>query len=312
MELLIALARRSRIFAFLLLARAHFLVGGILLYALGVAVARAEGFPIDLGLALVGQIGVTAVQLMTHFSNEYFDYESDRAIRNPTPFSGGSRMLTEGLFPRELARRLSLGALTVSLAAVLYLFFVLGMGPLALAIYAIGIAVGWTYSAPPIRLVARGVGEMASATTVAFLVPAAAYALQTGRVDTPLVLAALPLVVLLLGMTLTVHLPDYRADLRSGKRNLVVRLGPDRAALAYGTILGGAYLIALAEVPLGLPLEVFLLLLLTLPLTALNLAAFRFGFHTRPERFLPLATGGIALFLAAAGLETAAFALLVA
>ena len=311
MELLLALARRSRLFALLLLARTHFLVGGILLYTLGLAVARAQGFPIDLGRALVGQIAVTAVHLMTHFANEYFDFEDDRAIRFPTPFSGGSRMLTEGLFPREVAWRLSLAALMVALAALLYLYLALGMGPVALAIYAAGIAVGWSYSAPPIRLVARGVGEMASATTVAFLVPAAAYALQTGRVDPPLVLAALPLVVFLLGMTITLNLPDYRADRRTGKHNLVVRLGPDRAALAYAAILGGAYLVALAEVPLGLPLEVFLLLLLTLPLTALNLAALRLGFHTRPERFLPLAMGGIALFLTAAGLEAAAFAILV-
>ncbi len=311
-ELLLALARRSRLFALLLLARAHFLVGGILLYTLGIAVARAQGFAIDLGLALVGQVGVTAVQLMTHFWNEYFDFESDHTIRTPTPFSGGSRMLTERLFPRELAWRLSFASLVTALAAVGYLYFAFQAGPVALLIYAMGIAIGLIYSAPPIRLVARGVGEMVSATTVCLLVPSAAYALQTGWVDPPLVLASAPLVVLLLGMTITITLPDYQADRDTGKRNLVVRLGPDRAAVAYGGILAVAYLVALAEVPLGLPIEVFLVLLLTLPLAALNLAAFRLRFHTRPERFLPLATGGVAQFLASAGLETAAFAMFVA
>ena len=35
--------------------------------------------------------------------------------------------------------------------------------------------------------------------------------------------------------------PDYRADRESGKRNLVVRLGLNRAAFVYVVIVGSAY-----------------------------------------------------------------------
>jgi len=41
----------------------------------------------------VGQVGVSAIQLMTHFVNEYYDAPRDALVAIRTLFSGGSGVL---------------------------------------------------------------------------------------------------------------------------------------------------------------------------------------------------------------------------
>src|SRR5262249_40044203 len=63
------------------------------------------GAVIDPGLYVAGQIAVTSFQLMTHYANDYFDFESDRLNTTATSWSGGSRVLPAGevLRPTALA-----------------------------------------------------------------------------------------------------------------------------------------------------------------------------------------------------------------
>ncbi len=56
--------------AFLVLTRPFFLLGGVLLYLLGVTFALAGGIPFQLGYFVLGQLLVTSVQLMVHYANE--------------------------------------------------------------------------------------------------------------------------------------------------------------------------------------------------------------------------------------------------
>ena len=53
---------------------------------------------------------MTAAQLMTHYANDYFDLEADRANRTPTRWSGGSRVLPAGVLPPRVALRRRAGA----------------------------------------------------------------------------------------------------------------------------------------------------------------------------------------------------------
>jgi len=85
-----------RVLAFVRLGRPQFLVGGFVLYGLGAALAAAGGAPLDRWRYACGQIVVTLTQLMTHYANDYFDLEADRANLTPTRWSGGSRVLPGG------------------------------------------------------------------------------------------------------------------------------------------------------------------------------------------------------------------------
>jgi len=69
--------------SFIRLSRPIFLVGGIVMYALGALVARYEGFAIGLPVYVLGQIAVTSTQLMGHYLNEYWDVEYGRILGCP-------------------------------------------------------------------------------------------------------------------------------------------------------------------------------------------------------------------------------------
>src|SRR3954453_11052565 len=85
------------ILSVLRMGRPHFLVGGLLLHWLGVAMAQSIGASLNLPALLWGQLAITSIQLMTHYSNDYFDLPADLTNPTPTHWSGGSRVLPMGL-----------------------------------------------------------------------------------------------------------------------------------------------------------------------------------------------------------------------
>lgn len=218
--------------AFIRLGRPLFLGGGFVLYALGAAIAARHGARIDLGRYLLGQLGVTCFQLMTHYANEYFDLEADRANETPTRWSGGSRVLVGGaLEPRvALIAALVLAAGGALVAAALASTLLVAIGVLA-----------WCYSAPPVRLCARGLGELDTALVVTVLVPWLAFSLQGGTDYGAVAVAVVPVALLQFAMLLAIEFPDAAGDAATGKRTLVVILGARRAVWLYVTTTLAAY-----------------------------------------------------------------------
>jgi len=84
--------------------------------------------------------------------------------------------------------------------------------------------------------------ELAVALAYGPLVVGGTYLVQTGRLSAPVLQASLALGVLVAAFLWINQFPDYRADRQSGKRNLVVRLGPERAANGYVVICAVGYL----------------------------------------------------------------------
>lgn len=219
-----------------------FLLGGFAGFGLGAAVARFDGFALDWRAYLWGQLIVTSFHLMVHFANDYFDQATD-ALATPTPWSGGSGVLPRG----ELAPGVALAAARVCAAigaAATLRELVAGNGWLVVVGIAIAL-LAWVYSAPPLRLVARGLGELDAIAVVAMLVPLAGYATFARALGTHAVVAVLPSVCAMFAMMLAVEIPDVRADTATGKRNLVVRWGVASAALAARTFASSAVLLPL-------------------------------------------------------------------
>jgi 1,4-dihydroxy-2-naphthoate octaprenyltransferase len=209
--------------AFVRLSRVKFLMGGLLGVALGTVVAAYErGGRIDWRTALWAQAGVTAFQLMTHYANDYFDRDADvRAQR--TPFSGGSGVLVDGSLAPAIALRAALTCLLLGLLACGVLF---SSGRSGAGLVLLAIAAGaWAYSAPPLRLLARGLGELDTALVVAVLVPLAACLAQGITPGVRMLASTLPGAAAMFAMMLCVEAPDSAVDAASGKRNLLVRNG---------------------------------------------------------------------------------------
>jgi 1,4-dihydroxy-2-naphthoate octaprenyltransferase len=232
-----------RIVAFARLARPAFLAGGFTGFALGAAVARFDGFAIDWRAYALGQVLVTSFHLMVHFANDYFDQETD-AITVRTAWSGGSGVLPNGELPPWIALAASLVCAASGLAATAVEF---AAGNVTLAVVGLVIGVlGWGYSAPPLRFLARGLGELDTIAVVAILVPLAGYAAFAQRIAPHALLATVPGACAMFAMMLTVEIPDRAADAATGKRNLVVRWGTQRAVRVARGLAAGAVVALLA------------------------------------------------------------------
>lgn len=211
------------------MGRFHFLPGGFLVYAIGLAISSRAGFVPEAVPASLALAGVLSAQLMTHFVNEYFDYEGDM-LSDRTAFSGGSGVLASGIVPRRRALQLGASCLVFGLASALALasmgrtWFLLAYAPL--------LFIGWFYSSPPLRFVSTGLGETFASLAVAYLAPVSA-ALSQAFLPLQKSIVLLPLSVCMHAMMLGVEAPDRPSDELSGKRNLVVRLGMRRTARAY-------------------------------------------------------------------------------
>lgn len=226
------------ILAFVKFTRPVFLLGGVILYALGVAIAASQGMAIDLGRAALGQLLVSAIQLMSQCANEVFDVEADRLnARGRTLFSGGSGVLPDGGITQRAALIAARGCAVVSIALV----GVVGWSnPLAGAMAALALLGGWFYSAPPLSLMSSGWGEISASLIVALLVPLTGYALQTQPQDLFVMRLCLPLFFLHWAMLIAFERPDAEADRAIGKLTQTVRLGVRGAALLHTLLLAGA------------------------------------------------------------------------
>ena len=103
-------------------------------------------------------------------------------------------------------------------------------------------ALAWFYHSGPVRLSYRGFGELAVAVAYGPLVVSGTYLVQTGTMTAPLLHASIALGILVAAFLWINQFPDFEADLSCGKLNLVVKLGRDRAMLAFAGILAGGYL----------------------------------------------------------------------
>ncbi|HLY27497.1 MAG TPA: prenyltransferase [Aggregatilineales bacterium] len=296
-----------RLVAFIRLGRYLFLAGGFVFYGLGAAVALYLGVPINLKTYLWGQAIVTATQLMVHYSNDYFDLDSDGLNIAPTAWSGGSRVLLENLFSPRVALITALALGTSALVLLITLVIVEHPSPAVPILAVSALILSWSYSAPPVRLHSRGIGEITATLIVAVLTPLLAFALQAGRVALLPILAVLPLLFLQFNMLLSVALADVESDSLAGKRTLAVRLGRSGSARLYVAGLAAAYLLVPLVMLLGLPAPVAGAFSLSLLLAAPLALWTAHGAWARPERGATFAFCSIALLISGATLELITF-----
>jgi 1,4-dihydroxy-2-naphthoate polyprenyltransferase len=287
------------------LGRPKFLLGGIVLYGLGALAARVNGFELDWASYLWGQLAVLLIQLMTHYSNDYYDYLADVANPNPTRWSGGSRVLVRGELPRVTA--LWMAALMALLAILAMIGLARSMDVRswtpAILVLLIMQALAWSYSSPPLRLHTRGLGEPAVVIIVPFSTPLSGYVVQTGQLAMLPVLLCVPLAMLLTVMLLTLEFPDEDGDHAVGKRSWVVIFGAQRIARLCSVLIVLAFATTFAGVALGIPTAVSKAWLLLVPLGLFQLARMLAGDWRRPAAWSRLEFGSVALFFLAVVLD---------
>ena len=268
----VATPRPSKLSDWIEELRAPFLTASVVPVLVGGAVAWVtlrdlQG--LDWNLLWLTMLGVVLLHLGANVTNDYWDFlgGTDVINRNRTPFSGGSSTLVERrLSPRRVLR---LGQLLLGMGSIvgLYLVYLLGEdGWVILLLGMIGVGGAYFYSAPPMSLASKGVGELAIGSLFGLLVVLGTYFIQVRSFSWEALAASLPVSLWIAAVIWVNQFPDMEADSATGKRTMVVRLGVERSVSMYSTLQMAAAGVIAGAVILGmLPLPALLALLALIP-----------------------------------------------
>lgn len=236
----------SYIHGFLLLSRLPFHIVGVLPFILGTLLAIHDGYQMQTTVLGLGILGTVFIMLATYYSGEFFDQEEDTQSgkTEKSRFSGGSQAIQRGLVHPDHVIWAALIALGIAGIIGIIIWLGLGTGPLTIPLGALGMAGGFLYSAKPVRWVSRGLGEVWIAFCYGWLPVAAAYYLQSGTIPISVTSISIPIACSIFAVILMNEFPDYEVDKETGKRNLLVRLGPQRGAVLYAVACIGAVIAA--------------------------------------------------------------------
>ena len=247
--------------------RLPFLTATIVPVLLGILVAASDG-AFDLLSAVLTVVGASFVQLAINVSNDVFDTAqgADDANVTPTKFSGGSRVIQYGLVSfRQMAGLAT--AFYLAAAAIGLLLLAIRGSTALLVIGIVGFVVGLGYTAPPLKLVYRGLGELAVAIGFGPLMLLGAYVVQTrGALSLEPFVVSIPIALLVALILYVNEIPDRRGDARAGKRTLPVRYSQATILSGYRLAVAAAYGVVVAGVVAGILPIPALLVLLTIPL----------------------------------------------
>jgi 1,4-dihydroxy-2-naphthoate octaprenyltransferase len=181
-------------------------------------------------LALLAHAGINVF-------NDYCDHMNGTDARNTQriyPYTGGSRFIQNDVLTPRQVLVFALLLFAVTIAGGTWLLSVAGHGLFWVGLA--GLTIGWAYSAPPLQLNSRGIGELCVAAGFLLVVVGADYAQRGAFAPLPW-LAGVPYALLVANILYINQFPDREADRASGKLHWVARLPPATAAWGYGLIL---------------------------------------------------------------------------
>ncbi|TAH53366.1 MAG: prenyltransferase [Betaproteobacteria bacterium] len=221
---------------------------------IGLAAAHRDGVPLDVAAALGTLLAALVAHAGVNVINDYHDARSGADAANTRrlfPFTGGSRFIQNGVLSERAIGRYGYALLAAVIPVGLWLTW--HSGPGLLAVGAAGLFVGWAYSAPPLALMSRGLGELAITAGWLLVVVGSDYVQRKTFAPLPLA-AGLPYALLVANLLFINQFPDHDGDAAAAKRTIVVRLGPQVAKWGYLLIAIFAYgwlvaMVATARLP---------------------------------------------------------------
>lgn len=298
---------KSTLKLFIRTIRAPFFTATATSTVLGTAIAWHDG-TLNLWLFLLAFLGVICANAGINTANDYYDHLStdDDVNQELTPFSGGSRVIQEGIVPPRRMLHLSLVFFTLTVLIGLYLTWACGWPVLVIGLVVMFIS--YFYDAPPIKLAYRGhgLGELTTALAAGPLAVSGAYYVQAQTVNWSVVWASLPIGLLTALILYINEFPDYVADKTAGKHTLVVVLGRKPAVPGYIILLVIVYaLVVVGVVVEALPYAA-LLALLSLPLAYQATQGLRRHYDQTPQ-LIPALAANIKLHLLTTVLLSASY-----
>ena len=231
----------------------------------------------NIGYSTVGFLGLI-VALLAHAAgnviNDFHDSVNGSDVANIEriyPFTGGSRMIQDGVFTDQQIRDVAIALFCLSILLGISVAYTSSISLIFVGM--LGIFLAWAYSAPPFKLMSRGlIGELSIALAWSLVVIGAAILSESPQVSH----SGLPTYIaigLSYGFSVTNilfvnQIPDITADLSAKKHTLAATIQAKHLwlyylcfnLLTYSTLLAGhlfglvngTHLIALLVIPLHL------------------------------------------------------------
>ncbi|UCB59023.1 MAG: prenyltransferase [Thermoplasmatales archaeon] len=206
------------------LGRLRFLAGGFFLYTMGVLLAINSGVEFSFLYFIFGYAIMLPAHLSLSYSNNYFDTEVDQ-FNKPISISGGTKILIENPELRSICKKIAIGLIIISVLLAFIFIFIFSFPITFLGFIIFGNLLGWFYTAPPIRLAYRGLGEIANMINMGFLMPGIGYWTMSRNLDLFFLIFAIAFLIYGLNFMIIVETPDMEGDKKAKKKTLVTKIG---------------------------------------------------------------------------------------
>lgn len=262
--------------AILLLLRLPFLVVTFGAVFLGMAFAWWDTGQFRLTLFILTLIGACFLHLACNVVNDYFDFRSGNDALNKNalvPFSGGSRMVLDGFVKPGEALMTAIILAVLGAVIGIYLNNILN-GNIILFIGLAALFFVFSYNGFPMRLVNKGLGEIAIFLAWGPLMVLGSYYVQAESLSSfwPLIVA-FPSGIMTTLVLLINEFADKEADFSTGRKTWVILFGFKKGLFVYLFLALSCYLVVLAGVLFGRWPAWSLFVLASLPLPFLAFKA---------------------------------------
>ena len=268
----------SRLVIWLRELRVPFFTASIIPVLVGTALAYSAAGVFHPALFILAVLGMVALHAGANITNDYFDHTSgnDWLNKNVTPFSGGSQLIQQGLLSPKSVLIAAWIALSIG-ALIGVIIIVITKSVFILALGVAGILGGYFYTASPLRLGYKGIGELVIGLLFGVLPVYGSYYLQTGTIDLVPLVPGIIVAMLIFLVILVNEFPDAAADQAVNKRTLVVMFGDKSSVWIYRIVLIATFCIAATAMLIFRNMAILpgLLYLLTVPLAAIILKSLK-------------------------------------
>ena len=254
-------------------ARAPFLVVSFIPAVLGGVIALYLG-EIDWLLFAIVVIGVVMAHSAADFFDDYYDFKTGNLGNKEKQFHDSP--LIDGTIKPGQVMFAGILCMLIAVASGIYAYIVVGM-PVVWLMLA-GAFIVFFYTAPPVRLNYRGLGEFALFLAFGPLIVFGLTYVLTGQVYVESILAGVPVGIYIMNVGLVSNTFDYHDDVASGKKAFPVRFGQAAAVRLIVASTWIAYLSVVAGVIFNILPVWSLLIFVSLPIAMQVVKGVR-GYH---------------------------------
>lgn len=288
---------------FLLLAVVPLAIGSIVAY---------NYFPAQFSWPyfLVSLAAIVLLHAGTITFNDYFDFRTGADVINQerTPFTGGTGLLVDGTLKPLHVLLAGIGCFIICVA--LGMFIVFTRSPVIFLFGMVGVALGAFYTAPPLKLAYRLLGEISWLLSFPLTALGALFVqaplLSIGDIETMLpaivatIFTALPLALFATAGFFVLEFPDYNADRKINKLGIAVLVGKRATIVLFLASCLLAYASLIVITLSGIMPIACLSALITIPLF-LWVGIGLIKYYEAPTKLVPyIVAGAGAIYLASA------------